>query len=756
MAVNVRIPGVGVVTADNAATEATLQQLVSAISAQQNRSRRADSEIAQASRQQAGYADKAADSLGQMASNAKTSESAARNLFSSLSENITKATQTVGVATQDISGSGVATYLKQLGATAIEVSAAWAKSYSDVRDNPIKQAAGLMATGADAVSVAMAGMVQKVVGKDLAGAAGAIVKAGLQTANTILYNELTQTIKSFATFNKMGASFGGGLTEMRSSAFQAGLMVDQFANAMAKAEPHLRLMGLNTAEASNMVSGVALSLGQLQTEGVSLRNQLRGLGYSTEEQAELVAQYLGNLRGNMTAEKFAALDRNKVAVETRQYAEDLKVLADITGKNAKQAMEEARAKAMEADIMARLGSEEEIKKFQAAYANMPDYAKKGFLEYVSSGGQAIVDQATNIAMAQNAQLKPMYDMAFQGIYDTSKNATTIQNEMLSQARVVGEEQRRITKDAGGGIITMASRFGATGLDQLAGFFNSMVTTGLYTEESLTKSRTNAANMAKLNDDMLKDMVKFQDTMQNYAVQISQALNPAIKVYTDALENVSRHMNNFVLTNVRGLSGKVPPKDEQGRYRTDKPATEPYSAEQYRSDLGKVILESLGDLIKVLKRVPARARGGLITAPELSIVGEAGPEAIIPLEGGKVPVQIAGPTSNLADLNGAVQQIQSSFTTMLANLKNTTTPAPKDQLVKEQVQELPSAISTALETVLSSPSGLVQTMTQVKNQIADDNKMQMTMMQQQIDNLSKLVDAMNDNLRVNERIANELA
>jgi len=59
-------------------------------------------------------------------------------------------------------------------------------------------------------------------------------------------------------------------------------------------------------------------------------------------------------------------------------------------------------------------------------------------------------------------------------------------------------------------------------------------------------------------------------------------------------------------------------------------------------------------------------------------------------------------------------------------------------------------------VLSSPAGLVQTMTQVKTQIADDNKMQMSMMQEQIENLTKLVDAMNENVRYSERLANELA
>ena len=63
MSVNVRIPGIGTVSAENAATENTLRQLVTAITQQQGRARRADSETAAASRQQAGFADRAADSM---------------------------------------------------------------------------------------------------------------------------------------------------------------------------------------------------------------------------------------------------------------------------------------------------------------------------------------------------------------------------------------------------------------------------------------------------------------------------------------------------------------------------------------------------------------------------------------------------------------------------------------------------------------------------------------------------------------------
>ena len=403
MSVNVRIPGIGVVSADNAATENTLRQLVTAITQQQGRARRADSETAAASRQQAGFADRAADSMGQMASSAKSSESATRSLFSNLSEQVTRATNVVGVATQDISSTGVTTYLKQLGATAVEVSAMWAKNYGDIRDNPLKQARDVLDTGVDAAAEGINKTVLKITNKmgepfETAGPAlASLMKGGLKTVNKMLYDEINQTIKAYDSMSRMGASFVDGVDGMRAASANAGLLIDQFAGAISKAEPNLKLLGMTTDRAIEKTSIVANEFGNISTGGITLRNQLRGLGYSTEEQVELAAQYMASIRGGMTQEKFNAISEKEIALQTRRYAEDLKVLSDITGKNAKQAMEEARVKSMEADIMARLGSPEEIKKFQKIYASMPDAAKKGFLEYVSSGGTAIVDAATNIA-----------------------------------------------------------------------------------------------------------------------------------------------------------------------------------------------------------------------------------------------------------------------------------------------------------------------------------------------------------------------
>jgi hypothetical protein len=755
MTVNVRIPGVGVVSADNAATESTLKALVQAMTASQGRQRRSDSEIAAASRQQAGFADRAADSMGQMASSAKSSESAARSLFSNLSENINR----VSMAGSDIKDSGAATYLKQLGATAVEVSALWAKNFGELPTNPVKQATTLLATGVDAVSEGLGAVATSLLPKELKAipqVGTALVKTGLKTTISMLSSELNNTIKSYATFNKMGASFADSMTGMRNLSFKAGLTVDQFSSSMSKVEPQLRAMGMNTAGAVEKVSKVAFEFGKVQADGSSMRKELRLLGYTTEEQAELAAQVLANMRSNMTAEKFQALDEKEVAKTTRQYAVDLKVLADITGKNAKAAMEEARAKAMEADIMAQL-SPEEAEKFKKAYEAMPDYAKKGFLEYVSSGGTAITDAATNIAMSQNKEFETLIKGTYANIKDAGMSATQVQRVALEGVSAVNKEQERIVKQSGGAVINMAARLGASGLDQIAGMFNSMLSTGLYTKENLDKSYQNAENLMKANDKLTKNVTEFQGNVQGFAVAMSQNIGPFLTPFTEALGKATQAVNDLVFATTKLLTGKSAPKGSP-------PGTEPtenYGVDRYKADLAEMYVKYVKPLIDrfdvFLRTVPSNARGGIVSGPTsgyLSIMH--GTEAVVPLADGKsIPVDFGA--TGIPSLSNAVQQMQSTFTAVAAaKTSQSSSQEYKPSLAKEQIQELPAALSAALETVLSSPTGLVQTMTQVKTQIADDNKMQMAMMQEQIDNLTKLVDAMKDNVKYSERLANELA
>jgi hypothetical protein len=250
-------------------------------------------------------------------------------------------------------------------------------------------------------------------------------------------------------------------------------------------------------------------------------------------------------------------------------------------------------------------------------------------------------------------------------------------------------------------------------------------------------------------------------MQNYSIAMSAELGSYLKPFQEALDKMSRAMNNFVVINMRGITGTQPPEGSP----PGTPATEPYGAAQYKQDMAKLAQDILVPLLKGLRDVikpgnpQGNARGGIESGPDsgyLSLLH--GTEAVIPLAGGSIPVQLSGTTGS-AGLAGVLQQMQATFSAAVvaAEKANTINSINAANIPgKEQIKELPEALTAALETVLSGPAGLTEIMTAVKSQIAEDSRTQTGMLQQQIDNLVKLVDAMNDNVRYSERIANELA
>lgn len=746
MAVNISIPGVGTVQAANAATESTLQQLLSVMSGQTQRQRRADSEIAQASRTQAGYANRAADSMGQMASSSQSAATASRQYFNSLQENIQRVTLVAG----DVTNSGLGTYFKQLGATAVDVSTTWAKSFRDIRADPIKRAGELYATQIDLVASgagSLATTIAKLGGNlpaDIVDTIAKLAKNALLVGNKAMADELKHSVEAMQTFNKMGASFGGGISELRIISNNAGVTIDQFAEGMRKAEPYIHHMGTTVGGAAKMVSRNMELLGNTAGEsGMSLRNELRALGYTIDDQIELSAQYLANQKATMSAEAFRKLDSDKVAKGTRQYAEDLKVLADITGKNAKQAMEEARAKSMEADIMAQL-SPEEAEKFQKAYAAMPDYAKKGFLEYVATGGQAITHAATNIGMAQNAKFEGLIKGTYANIKNTAYSADQMNADVLKQTAEVRKEQERQLKQ-GGAAINIASRLGASGLEGISDLFNAMLANGQYLPEAVDKSQAAAKAMATAQDQLSKDVIKLQNETQKLAVNMEKSLTPYMGSYAKAYAEAAEFMNKFTILGVQGLTGT----------RIDQEGKSPSTTMDFIRSLKELFKKMIADLLEEAQRrneaarAPGRALGGPVDKNNQYIVGERGPELFVPNTSGTIL-----PNANAAMKEmPSIQQLQSTFASVIEQVNRK--PAPAPAVPREEIKELPTALSTALESVLSAPTGLKQVMQEVKTQIADDNKMHMSMMQTQIENLTKLVDAMNENIRVNERIANEI-
>ena len=268
-----------------------------------------------------------------------------------------------------------------------------------------------------------------------------VSEAGLKA----LGDELKNTQKSFKTITDAGAVFGGGMTEMRNVAASAGLDLAQLSTVVKNSREDLTFMGMGMGEATKRIAGVSK---ELRTSELGI--QLRKLGYSAEEQAELAAGLMANQRA---ANAVRIQSDAEVAKQTALYGRDLKVLADITGQDAKKAAEKARMQAMQADIMAKLGPAE-AEKFQAMMRAMPEAMHKGILQQMSSG--TITDVATNIMKSQQPAIGAMMDNAIASVRDVSKTASDVQQETLEARGRIGELERARIKQEGATINMVAT------------------------------------------------------------------------------------------------------------------------------------------------------------------------------------------------------------------------------------------------------------------------------------------------------------
>ena len=265
-------------------------------------------------------------------------------------------------------------------------------------------------------------------------------KAAAEAAE-LLGKELQKTQKGFKDITEAGAVFGGGMTEMRKTAAEAGLDIAQLATVVKGSREDLAMMGIGAGEATKRLAGVSKEL-----RNSELGIQLRKLGYTAEEQAELSAAVMANM--NAAGDKRAANDK-LVAQETQQYGKDLKVLADVTGQDAKKAMDKARTQAMEADLLAQAqaeGGDEAVLKLQRQLATMPEAMKKGYMEFVSTGGTAIADSATNVAITQNPKIMEQYRAQYAALKDHNIDASKAQDQTSKLTEETAQYQRDQVKN----------------------------------------------------------------------------------------------------------------------------------------------------------------------------------------------------------------------------------------------------------------------------------------------------------------------
>lgn len=262
---------------------------------------------------------------------------------------------------------GAVNTAKAMGKAALEGGSALARNLTSGASG-FKVAGDLMTTGIDlasdgikgfsnsvsaiGTSMAVASPVPhlKVLGGALA-AFGAVVstvgsamaeltKAGIG----ILVVEADKLQKTFQQATSAGAVFAGGMSEFGNAAGKANLTFDQLSQVIAQNSSVFAESGLTVSGAVRRIGDVGKAI-----RTANLDKNMLNLGYSFEEQAEMSAKVLADMRkiGMQGSDK-------QVATFTAEYAKNLRIIADITGEDAKKKMEQAQAQAQQYAFRAKI------------------------------------------------------------------------------------------------------------------------------------------------------------------------------------------------------------------------------------------------------------------------------------------------------------------------------------------------------------------------------------------------------------------
>ena len=238
-------------------------------------------------------------------------------------------------------GDNVIQSFKNLALTTTSVAAKFFANYDQIAKNPIKAGTQILNTAIDVTTDFVGGLVSAVpvIGgflKGLVDATGALYKL----ANEALSTQLQKNVDALMEYAKTGIGFTQGMQDMQRVAQLAGMGITEFSEGVTKAKANLNLLGMSGGDAAERL---AKNLGQLNKKGPgglpSLREEIYKMGFSLNEQIDIAAQYMGQQQALGRLEK---MSKEELAQGTRDYARDLKVVADYTGKEAKEVKDKSR------------------------------------------------------------------------------------------------------------------------------------------------------------------------------------------------------------------------------------------------------------------------------------------------------------------------------------------------------------------------------------------------------------------------------
>jgi len=571
-AVTINIPNIGNVVAENAASEETLLKLLATMQKQ------AGSKGTGNSAKLAKDAEKTQEKeIDNRKKNIKTLEDAAKEATkgsaatSAFSKYLTNAGagMTAGLAQ---SGTALLGFGKTLATSALAVAASFATTYDQMAKDPIGAAATMLATNIDIFAAAGKTAVDVVggVAKGLSsaipvvgGAVGGIVDAMgtaakaaidfaasvLKMANQVFAQEFKKSADMLHNFTKAGASFAGGMTEMRNIAHDSGVGMETFSKIVTTSGEEIRNMGLNQADGARAVAaGMKALTTTFGNSGGNLRDEMLAMGFTYEEQGQIVAQMGAQMKAQ--GQNIKNLAPSELARQTKEYATNLKVISDITGQDAKKLQEKARAESMRGALMGKLDANQQ-KAFKDAHATLLTLGPEAGPKMQQALMQMLAGGAvTDPVIAGNAEAMEMIKKTAGQIQSGNVNMVVeTQKSTAEFADAVRANGETATSTAA----LMSGSFSGVGKD-MATFGDSIRALSNLESDAAEKSTANAIKQSEATDALTKSYTGI--TSQQVAIQnaMEKFATTNLPAYAAILQENAQKTSEMMMTAI-GLASE---------------------------------------------------------------------------------------------------------------------------------------------------------------------------------------------------------
>jgi hypothetical protein len=347
-----------------------------------------------------------------------------------------------------------------------------------------------------------------VVGGVLSGVLGAVAGAA------------EKTYKSFQSVSSVGANFGGSISEMIDAASSAGLTFDDFNGVIQQNADALRYLGGSTSEGAARLARLSKELRNNTTQYGQVNDDLARLGYSTADITGGMAKYAAM---QQKAGRQQAMTDAELIAGTQRYLKDLDAVAKLTGQSKEALQSEMEARQRDAG-------------FRLLQSKLDQTGRDNMELFLNS-----MEKANQEAFKDMVRTGNFHGEAARKLLETSPDMARVLMDQAQQVRASGTLTRKEAERTDAAMREAAkatieqSRF-----QQQAGYMTAEYNDQLLaTQNTAARASTLAETSAKQDEELAKARQKKEKDLQD-------SLDPAsMKKYQEQISNVSNQFTKLL-------------------------------------------------------------------------------------------------------------------------------------------------------------------------------------------------------------------